>query len=96
MEAYKSQSHDAVKLAIRKGILVRPTECEHCGRECKPHGHHSDYSKRLEVVWLCSICHNAIHPGENRQDTIARTAVAKANRQERMNAAVANWLSKRN
>ena len=37
--------------------LLRPDKCEQCGKECKPHGHHPDYSKPKEVVWLCVSCH---------------------------------------
>ncbi|KKL04301.1 hypothetical protein LCGC14_2617420, partial [marine sediment metagenome] len=25
------------------------------------HGHRADYSKPLEVDWLCRTCHNALH-----------------------------------
>ena len=47
--------------AIKKGIVVRPEKCEKCSKICKPHGHHFDYSKPLEVLWLCSSCHGKEH-----------------------------------
>lgn len=50
----------AVKRAVRKGILVKPDTCEKCGLSCIPEAHHHDYSKRLEIIWLCRPCHLAI------------------------------------
>lgn len=52
----KSQAHQKVFRAITSGRLDRPDHCA-CGIECKPEGHHDDYSKPLEVVWLCRACH---------------------------------------
>jgi len=46
---------------VRRGTLRRPDTCSKCLKECKPHGHHEDYSKPLEVIWLCQICHNHAH-----------------------------------
>lgn len=55
--------------AVRSGRIVRPETCEACGQ--KPprnrlgrssiQGHHDDYSKPLEVRWLCQPCHNRHH-----------------------------------
>ena len=42
---------------VRKGRIVRPTTCSRCGRGGKIEGHHPDYAKPLDVVWLCTICH---------------------------------------
>ena len=41
---------------------VSKMPCEVCGDE-NVHGHHSDYSKPLEVRWLCPIHHEALHHG---------------------------------
>jgi len=47
-----------VYYAIKSGILTRPNICESCGREnCVIEAHHTDYSKPLEVKWLCRQCH---------------------------------------
>jgi len=57
----KNASRKMVSGAITLGILIRPTTCSRCLKECKPEGHHPDYSKPLEVVWLCRKCHNKEH-----------------------------------
>ena len=44
--------------------LHSPLFCQHCGNNVRLHAHHLDYSKPLEVKWLCPLCHCAIHRGE--------------------------------
>lgn len=45
------------RLAITKGIIKKPKRCEVC-EEIKPlQAHHEDYSKPLEVIFLCYSCH---------------------------------------
>lgn len=46
-------------LAIRLGKLIRKP-CKYCGN-LKVHAHHTDYSKPLQVEWLCSAHHAAWH-----------------------------------
>jgi hypothetical protein len=48
-----------VRSAIAKGSLVR-APCEICG-DTPAHGHHDDYTKPLEVRWLCRIHHDEHH-----------------------------------
>jgi hypothetical protein len=43
--------------ALRTGRMIRPDACSACGKRCKPDGAHGDYSKPLEVRWLCRSCH---------------------------------------
>jgi hypothetical protein len=52
-----------VKAAIKRGELKRPEVCQGyqgCWRS-DIHAHHEDYSKPLEVVWLCAWCHKQRH-----------------------------------
>ena len=55
--------HDLVRgvvaRAVRKGTLIK-LACEVCGN-VKSQGHHEDYSKPLEVIWLCSVHHKERH-----------------------------------
>ena len=48
-----------VKKALRSGKLTR-NPCEKCGSE-NVLGHHEDYSRPLDVNWLCLKHHNEIH-----------------------------------
>ena len=41
--------------------IMKPKYCSNCGEGGCLHGHHDDYSKPLEVVWMCAICHKAFH-----------------------------------
>ena len=47
--------------AVRKGDLIVPNKCKRCNKKKKLEAHHEDYSKPLEVTWLCRQCHNEIH-----------------------------------
>lgn len=60
-ERFKANS--AVSNAIRDNRLIRPSCCQHCGKECKPQAHHSSYSEDmwLMVTWLCTSCHGEVH-----------------------------------
>jgi len=53
----KFRAHYEVAKAIKNGTLVRPETCEHCGSEEKIEGSHTDYSRPLDVEWLCPPCH---------------------------------------
>jgi hypothetical protein len=52
-------AHDAVERAIANGTLVRQT-CEVCGYE-RVDAHHDDYTKPLDVRWLCRSHHLKHH-----------------------------------
>lgn len=53
----KVKAQNKVNKAVASGRLLRPGRCSQCGEECKPDAHHADYSKPLEVEWLCRRCH---------------------------------------
>ena len=54
----RDQANQAVHHAIDRGDLVRPDICEHCGRSDLPiEASHTDYSRQLDVEWLCRPCH---------------------------------------
>lgn len=52
-----------VAYAIKKGLLEKPKECQICNLESRLDAHHKNYEKPLEVLFICRICHNAIHKG---------------------------------
>jgi len=53
----------AVYYAVKKGNLKR-LPCQTCGAE-KSQAHHPDYSKKLEVIWMCASCHMRSHATED-------------------------------
>ena len=55
----KYEANYKVSNAIRDGILIRGV-CEVCGNT-RVHAHHEDYSKPLDVVWLCPTHHRERH-----------------------------------
>ena len=50
-----------VGVAVRTGKMVKPNTCTKCARKTRLCGHHNDYTKPLEVEWLCSSCHKLRH-----------------------------------
>jgi len=63
-------AHDFVKIAIRRGYLIRPDNCSQCGLKCTPDGHHADYHRPLDVVWLCRSCHKKLHANDTSTKSV--------------------------
>lgn len=59
----KVAARKAVYQALQVGTLVRPDRCSGCGKLGKPQAHHPDYSRKLDVRWLCARCHKLVHLG---------------------------------
>lgn len=66
----RDRAWHAVDAAVRSGVLVRPERCP-CGRDARVHGHHDDYSRPLDVLWLCAVCHKARHERLRQQKAAA-------------------------
>lgn len=60
-EAFKHAARLKLRWAVLKGDLVRPDRCESCGAARQLDGHHEDYSRPLDVEWLCRVCHRRRH-----------------------------------
>jgi len=55
----KYQAHNKISNALRNGKLIRGV-CVICGSK-NVHAHHPDYSKPLDVIWLCPKHHKEEH-----------------------------------
>ena len=57
----KVMARQLLRNAVYRKSIVKPSACTSCGEEKRVEGHHKDYSKPLEVTWLCRGCHNREH-----------------------------------
>jgi hypothetical protein len=55
--------------AAEQGKLVRPDVCSVCFQQCsRIQGHHADYSKPLDVRWVCGSCHRILDRARERSE----------------------------
>ena len=60
MNRTKCAARALVAKAVESGRLI-PEPCLFCGRDDRVVGHHQDYSRPLDVTWLCYQCHSRLH-----------------------------------
>jgi len=57
----KRAAHLILNNSLRRGEITKPDSCQDCGRTGRIHGHHHDYTKPIDVEWLCANCHADRH-----------------------------------
>jgi hypothetical protein len=65
----KDNARSYAYVYLKRGLLTREP-CRDCGIEHDPpltvvQMHHSDYTKPLDVTWLCTDCHQDHHNEES-------------------------------
>ena len=56
----KKAARDRVTYALNDGRITNPCVCSKCGKP-ESEAHHADYTRPLDVTWLCHTCHMALH-----------------------------------
>lgn len=62
IKKHKDKQNARVQLNyhVRAGNIKKPTSCPLCDDTNKRiEAHHTDYSKPLDVMWMCSSCHGS-------------------------------------
>jgi hypothetical protein len=59
----KARARTAVSNGLRDGKITKGP-CVHCGTTEKVQAHHHDYSKPLDVEWVCFKCHREREHGQ--------------------------------
>lgn len=58
----EAKARNLANRAVELGFLLRPEICPKCNRsDLKINAHHEDYTKPLDVQWMCSQCHGIKH-----------------------------------
>lgn len=92
LRIFKQKARKKLEKALQYGRMARPDHCENCNTICKPQGHHNDYSKPLEVEWLCVPCHTKHHKNANRLDTpLPYSNFYHSNRERVVHAQIGEW-----
>lgn len=68
MSPEKRAAHVILNNAVRDRRVFKPKQCSRClahppSRQL--HGHHHDYTKPLDVEWICTVCHGKEHWGKD-------------------------------
>lgn len=56
----KRKAYEILNNAVRDG-RVEKKPCAVCNSTYRIHGHHENYDKPLDVIWLCPSCHSMLH-----------------------------------
>ena len=67
----KEHARRMLRYAVKSGDVVKLV-CQQC-QSVKSQAHHLDYSKPLDVIWLCALCHRKLHKTVENSTNISLT-----------------------
>lgn len=59
----KVGARQILNAAVHSGEVIRPSCCALCSGGGRIEAHHSNYSRPLDVLWLCTLCHGKFNRG---------------------------------
>ena len=68
----KGKVKGIARYAMQTGRIAIGSECGTCGSNKNMHKHHDDYSKPLEIRWLCARCHMKLHAKMRKTASLLR------------------------
>lgn len=77
----EKNAREAVNLAVKLGYIERPDHCFGCGKrdsESRVTAHHHDYTKPLEIIWVCSTCHRQLDANRREREGLSRFGKGRA------------------
>lgn len=67
----KKKASVKLRYHVRAGKIKRGCRCFCCGSPAREGevliGHHTDYSKPLQVIWVCNTCHGELHTSDKEK-----------------------------
>lgn len=60
-QRFKQRIRQVVRYALKTKKISKPDFCCVCNKKCRIDAHHEDYSKPLDIMWVCRACHAEIH-----------------------------------
>ena len=58
---FRYVAHQLISNAIKNGKLIKQNYCSECNSTLKIEAHHDDYTKPMDIRWLCELCHIRWH-----------------------------------
>ena len=77
-DSAKIWARSELNRAVQEGVLIRPSTCTRCGVRGTIQGHHPDYSRPLDVIWLCTKCHGDEDSGRPIEYTDIRVTALRS------------------
>ena len=56
----KVKARSILNTAVLNGNVIKPKLCSVCNKNKKLDAHHADYSRPLDVKWVCRYCHAVV------------------------------------
>ena len=63
---YQSPEKSKARVLARETFINKVAVCEVCGKAFAKHRHHKDYSRPLDIIWVCVSCHQKIHSKQRK------------------------------
>ena len=86
----RQQARSKLAYAIRRGLVVKPANCQDCGSDGpQVSAHHKYYDRPLDVAWVCLPCRRKrqalgecvfrgkLEPKAQRKDAVVRVSVER-------------------